>query len=721
MTGWQRRTRRVIGVFALVFGMIVFLAIRERSAPAERVVVERVDPDAVVESTGIEMIQTRGAEQDFKVEAQRQLTYVDGAVRLVEVTVSVPKRVDRSEFVVSGHEGEISSNQSAVTVTGDVQLAVSDGLTATAEKASYDDRDKIVRMPGPVRIERDEMEAFGVGVTYDGNRDTLRLLDQADVAVLGGADAEGVDITSSSAILAHRDGFMHFEGDVTMRSVGQVMKADAAVVHLREEMTQIEMIELFGDSRVTREALEVGSLRNMYAHDMTLVYAEDGQSIQRTTLAGSGVIELAGSGGQSARRIAGESMDVRLGPGGSTVIRLVARDAVQVDFPADGDAPAQRIRAVTLDGNGEPDVGLTAARFEGAVEYRETRAAIASTPGVERVTRARTLEVNLKPGLGAVEEARFGGDVTLEDGRVTAEAENARYDVVAGIIELLSDPAADRTPRLVDERGSVTANRIELTLEGGAIVADGEVRTVLQSTGEHDGSAPELVETERARLPAMLHQREPVWVTSGHFEHDGERSLAEYTGGARLWQGDTEIQASTITLDERLGNLRATGSVRSRLRLVQPNAETGEPERVTSLAWGEQLVYDDALHRTVYTTAARLNGPAGDLRADRIELYLGESGDTLERVEAYGAVTVQLNGRWASGARLTYVAAEERYELSGAPVRMVEQLATECRETTGRTLTFFRSIDTVAVDGNAEIRTQSTQTTSGTCPELQLD
>ena len=721
MTGWQRRTRLVIGTFVLVFGAVVFLAIRERSAPAEPVVVERVDPDAVVESTDTEMIQTRGAEQDFKVEAQRQLTYADGAVRLVEVTVSVPKGVDRSEFVVSGYEGEISSNQKAVTVTGDVQLAVSDGLRATAEKASYNNRDKIVRMSGPVRIERDEMEAFGVGATYDGNRDTLRLLDQADVAVLGGAGAEGLDITSSSAILAYRDGFMHFEGDATMSGVGQVMQADAAMMHLREEMTQIEMIELFGDSRVTREALEPGSLRNMHAHDMTFVYGEGGESIQRTTLAGSAVIELAGSDGQRARRIAGESMDVRLGPDGSSVTRLVARDAVQVDFPTEGDAPAQRIRAVTLDGNGEPDVGLTAAHFEGAVEFRETRAATASVPGIERVTRARTLEINMKPGLGAVEEARFGGDVTFDDGRVTAEAENARYDVVAGIIELLSDPTTDRIPRLVDERGSVTANRIELKLEDGAIVADGKVQTVLQSTDEHDGSAAELVETEQARLPAILDQREPVWVTGGHFEHDGERSLAEYTGGARLWQGDTEIQASTIALDERRANLSATGSVRSRLRLVQPNDETGEPERVTSLAWGEQLVYDDALHRAMYTTTARLDGPAGDLRADRIELYLGGSGDTLERLEAYGAVTVQLNGRWASGVRLTYVTAEGRYELSGAPVRIVEQLATECRETTGRTLTFFRSIDTITVDGNAEIRTQSTQTTSGTCPEPQLD
>ena len=102
-------------------------------------------------------------------------------------------------------------------------------------------------------------------------------------------------------------------------------------------------------------------------------------------------------------------------------------------------------------------------------------------------------------------------------------------------------------------------------------------------------------------------------------------------------------------------------------------------------------------------------------------MYGGGREDTLERLEAYETVTVELDGRWASGARLTYTEADGRYELSGSPVRILEQLAEECRETTGRTLTFFRSIDTIIVDSNAEIRTQSTQTTSGTCPEPQLD
>ena len=759
MSSWQRPTRFLIGVFAVLFATVVLFTIRERSEPVP-VAFERIDPEAVVESTGMEIIQMLGGEQDYTIDAERQFTYGDGAVRLVGVTIKIPPRADRSEFVVNGIEAEVSSNQEVVTVAGDVRLEVTDGLTTTAEEATYDSQTRIVQMRGPVTVERGKVKAFGMGATYEGDSDILRLLDQAHVTVLGGDGGEGLDIVASSATLANEGESMRFEGGVTMTRGAEVMKADAALAHVRDEMTRLARVELFNNSRITREGGEAGSLRDMRAQDMTLEYAADGQSIERVelfnnsritreggeagslremraanmtleyaadgqsiermTLTGGAEIELAGSSGQRARRIAGESMDVRFAPDGASVTRLEVRNAVQVDLPGEGDAPAQRIRAVRLDGTGEPGVGLTDMRFQGAVEYRETRAATALAPAVDRLTQARTLDVELKPGLSGVDEAFFAGDVTFSDGRVTAEAESARHHVARGVIELLPAGSGDQAPRIVDQRGSVTATRIELTPETGAIVAEGGVRSVLTAAADDGERSGEPTGTDPARMPAMLDQHEPTFVTAARLEHDSESSLAVYTGEARLWQGETDIQASTIILDESQGNLMATGSVRARSVVVQLNEETGELEPVITKGWGEELFYDDSLHRTTYTTDARVDGPTGDLRADRIEMYLG-AGDTIERVEAYDAVTVQLSGRWAAGDRFTYVEADGRYEMFGAPVRIIEQLDTECRETTGRTLTFYRSVDTITVDGNAEVRTRSTQTTSGTCPEPQFD
>ncbi len=44
-------------------------------------------------------------------------------------------------------------------------------------------------------------------------------------------------------------------------------------------------------------------------------------------------------------------------------------------------------------------------------------------------------------------------------------------------------------------------------------------------------------------------------------------------------------------------------------------------------------------------------------------------------------------------------------------VQILEELPGECRETQGKSLTFFRSSETVSVDGNEEVRT-ITRTTS---------
>ena len=320
-----------------------------------------------------------------------------------------------------------------------------------------------------------------------------------------------------------------------------------------------------------------------------------------------------------------------------------------------------------------------------------------------------------------MDEAFFAGDVTFSDGRMTAEAENARHDVARGVIELLPAGSGHEPPRIVDQGGSVTATRIEFTPETGAIVAEGGVQGVLTGAADDGGRPDEPTGTDPARMPAMLDQHEPTFVTAARLEHDSESSLAVYTGEARLWQGETDIQANTIILDESQGNLTATGSVRARSVQVRFNEETGELEPVITVGWGEELFYDDSLHRTTYTTDARVDSQAEDLRADRIEMYLGARGDPVERIEAYDAVTVQLRDRWAAGDRFTFIEADGRYEMAGVPVRIIEQLETECRETTGRTLTFYRSVDTITVDGQAEVRTRSAQTTTGRCPEPQFD
>jgi hypothetical protein len=111
-----------------------------------------------------------------------------------------------------------------------------------------------------------------------------------------------------------------------------------------------------------------------------------------------------------------------------------------------------------------------------------------------------------------------------------------------------------------------------------------------------------------------------------------------------------------------------------------------------------------------------LSGPQGDLRAARIVVHLARTESRMERLEAYDRIALRLDARLATGERLSYFTADERYVLAGSaavPVKVVEP----CRETMGKTLTFFRAADRIIVDGNEEIRTRTKS--GGPCPETR--
>jgi lipopolysaccharide export system protein LptA len=319
--------------------------------------------------------------------------------------------------------------------------------------------------------------------------------------------------------------------------------------------------------------------------------------------------------------------------------------------------------------------------------------------GRERVARSSTLDVALLPD-GGIEVARFQGGTAFEDGALTAKAPAAEYHMGTGRLQLRG--AGTTRPQVQDARIFVEAAAIALTFDGPALVATGAVQSVLKPASREAGDG------EGPRVPGMLQDDEPANITGGALDYDGGARRAVYTGGSRLWQGDTAISGERITIDESTGDLLASGTVRSTLILDQLDTKTKERRNVHTIASAQDLHYEEAVRRATYTTAAHVNGPHGDLRAVKIEMYFLEGGGSLERVEAYEDVTVKAENRTATGARLTYFADEEKYVMTGQ-VRTVA----DCRESTGRSLTFYRAADNVLMDGEQRQRTVSTS--GGAC------
>ena len=714
MTAWRRYLRYVLAVFIVGLGAAVLFGLRDRADPAPAVVVERADPDAVIQTRGSRIVQADATGENLSVVANQQLTYADGSIRMIDgVEVTVAEREGRPGFVLTGNEASVDENQTAVELSGTVTFRSGDGLEAATEHASYLDAEGIVRMPGEATFTREGMRANGRGADYDRSRDLLRLLDAARVDLT--TDDASTQIRSGSATLAQTEGYMEFEGGVDIDAGTRHMQAERARVSFRDDTSDLETLELLGRSRIRGDSRVAGELREMSATTITLAYGESGQQIEQAVLVGRAVVELYGADGAPGARISGQSMDVELAPDDGGVRSVATRRGVVLELPATPTQPTQHIRAETLRMTGAAADGLEDAEFAGAVEYRETRQS--NGTDLTRIVRADRLDAALTDGMSTLDSTRFHGSVTFEDQDVTGEADEALYLVAEGIMELLTVEAGGQTPRVVDRRGSVQAETIRVTLDGPEIDATGSVESVL-TTAEDEGDGENVQPSSRDALkrPRLLDASEPVLVTAAGLFYDDTTAVATYTGSAHLWQDDTEFHGEEIVLDEATGNIRASGDVRTRTILSQLNDDTGVQEDSVTTARAGQMEYDDTLRLATYISEAQVTGPRGDVFGDTIRIYLHEDSKTLDRVEASGNVRLETPGRFVTGAALLYYDADGRYEMEGEPVRIVEDLEEECRETIGRTLTFFITGDELSVDGRAETRTQ---TASGECRVLK--
>jgi LPS export ABC transporter protein LptC len=689
VTRWQRRTRAFIAVFGIVFAVFVAREFRRRDVLRPAAPVSK-DPGAIIETTGADLGRFSSSREDVRVKSEKQLTYADGSSKLLGVTIVTDERHGNRTFTITGKEGRVAKNDSTIALDGDVRLVGSDGMQLATEHATYADSDAIVRASGPVQFTRGRVSATGIGMTWDKTLDVLTILDQAVVQTA--PDAKGANastVNAGTAAFARRDKVVRFERSVRIQRGGQVIEADRGMTYLSPDEERIERVELHDHAHIVMSDAPAGALQTLSGRDMDLKYAADGESLEHALITSDAVIQLAGDSGMQGRQIAANVIDIALAPDGSTPTALIGRDAVQLTFPPEAGAAGRTIRAATLDARGEPGRGLTRALFSGNVQYRERGA------DIDRGATAATLDVGLTRGMSSIEDAKFAHGVRFEEGKMSTLSAEGRYDTDKGTLALSGSEPGALVPHVVNEQIAIDATSIDITLEGPKVRAAGNVRSELRPASEATGND--------VKMPSMLKKDLPVIVLGNALDYDGVTAKGTYTGAARLHQGDTSIKGETIIIDNRAGNLSASGNVATTTVLEQVNQEK-QKERVHSIATAKDMTYDDAVRRLTYTGNAHMSGSDGDMTAARIDLYLKESGDELERAEAYDTVTLREQNRETKGMKMIYTPANETYVVTGTPVKIVDQCQ---RETIGRTLTFNKGTDNIVVDGNSQIRTQT--------------
>jgi lipopolysaccharide export system protein LptA len=275
------------------------------------------------------------------------------------------------------------------------------------------------------------------------------------------------------------------------------------------------------------------------------------------------------------------------------------------------------------------------------------------------------------------------------------------------------------------------APRIFFTGTSGDIRAEGGVRSTDFSP---NGNAVQL-----AQVPANI--------TSDTMQGNSKAGRAVYTGHARLWQGDSVLEADSIELLRDTKVLNAAGKVRAVFPQTpapaQPGAlQTGGTQPSSPQSGTQQvgaqpspagktvlwhvssgtLTYNDATSIAHLEKNVVVQSPDQKIRAPIMDLYFtrgtnnSTSGPTssskgtpstpgaqqISRAIGTGGVIVDQAGRRATAERGEYTAADGKFVMTGGDPTLYD--STE-GTTKGRQLTFYLADDTIIVDSENGSRT----------------
>jgi lipopolysaccharide transport protein LptA len=730
---WQRIAQAAIAVFVIGFIAVLVVTLRrERAQPPPQEAPERIDETSTVETPkgGRQQVVDPSGRKEWELDFGTHIVLPDGRNRF---SGGVKATVNRGEapLVITAREADVTPPEEGDQVApkeavfrGDATITGSDGLEVKGNEITYTHADGLISMPGPVTFKKGRTTGSGVNATYDQNREVFWIRNQARVNVAPDPDGGGaLEATADAIGMARLEHYMRLEGSARIDGQGRTANADSIVVRLTDDDQRVRALELRGNSRI---AGSDGALQSMAARDIDMAYADDGRTLQTARLVESASVQLPGNGG--GKQISGSTIDIGLGPDGTTVTSLVAAAPVQVDLPGEGNAPAKRICSSSLNATGEPHEGLRGATFSGGVEYRERRGSAITSPcaagpapargqaaATDRTALSETLTVETQPGLGAIQRADFRGNVRFTDPPdFVAQAQQGIYDIARDRLDLSPSPGlpGPQSPTVTDGNVTVAARTIQFSLASGGLIAETTVRSTIDPRNRKKEST--------AKVPSMLADDEPVNVTSNRLEYKGEGSAAVYTGAATLWQGaDTTIKADSIAIDEKTGNLIARGKATTSFLFEEADRKTGQKRRQSTTGTADTFAYDDNKRIATYTGKARMTGPQGDVTGEEILLYLKPDVNELERAEAAGAngaVTVRESNRKSEGDHLVYTSADERYVMTGNPVKITQERNGNCTLTIGSSATFNRASESAEVLGSASGRIPARTEAMKACP-----
>ncbi len=453
-------------------------------------------------------------------------------------------------------------------------------------------------------------------------------------------------------------------------------RAEHGAMELWPKVNQPRVLNLKGGVQLKTQADTTGEARMLRTSELLMEFADakkgEGSKLKRAETLGAGSIEWTDAAPQNGTPAA---------PANSEAARTkLQADKLEMEFGEEGKA-----RKLVATGN-----VLTERAAGGKPAQTAT-----SQSGVAQLLAS-----------GGWSQMDLQGNVRLKEGDRSGQADHATF-VRATQTALLTGKALAR-----DATAETQAPRITFVQTTGEIRAEGGVRsTDFSSKGTG------------AQLAAV-----PANISADAMQANSKTGRALYAGHARLWQGDSVMEADSIELLREARVMNAIGNVRA----VFPQAAGQSPAQTVAVQAGPKkprlwhvtagtLTYRDAESRAHLEKNVVAHSVEQIMHAAAVDLYFTRAGKAnsnaangsaptnpaagaqqISRAVGTGGVIVEQGTRKATAERGEYSATDGKFVMSGGSPTIYDAVE---GTTTGRQLTFFLADDTIIVDSETGSRT----------------
>jgi lipopolysaccharide export system protein LptA len=761
---------------------------RRNAPPAPAVDVER-------QSTVLTFSKVEENRTIFTVEASKSTDFRGlNATDLEGVKITIFGKDGGRHDTMETHTCRYAKDSGDINCAGDVDITLvsAEQWKAAGSKPGSPETMKVKtramifnRASGTAKTEQEVRFTFAngsgqaIGAEYNSDQGALRLQRNVQLKLNppanpkknGGASAakaEAVEVSGTRMDFSRDAGTVFLSGPTEAKTRTARLTAAAFLLELDGNFRAKKLIAKSDSKNVRPEftAQRGEGKQQMSADEMTATLAPQGWIMHAEA---SGSVSGEAVRGEETQSVKAQNASMEMVPGQNAPKLLVLKGAVDARTTSrggearganDGDrrrVTTEELRLTFAEKAAEKNVGKSGGNG--------TRLVAADTPGPGRIEWNEAANATAKAAQTAVQANQLGlkfdaagkasrldakGNVETERNfsgaeKQTATAKNGFVELqpqggwsrmeLSEDVHLNEGQRAAQADRAAFERAGQTA-----TLTGHAMARDATSLTAAkkltfwQTTGEMRGEGGVHSSDLSARSGTVHLAPVASNISADQVAGNSKTGRALYTGHARLWQGDSVLEADSIELLKNERMMNAAGNVRAVFPQALGNAKDSGSGVSASpkppVLWHAQsakMTYWDQENRARLERDVVVQSPDDKINSALLDLYFTQAspsaaatGNTsspvavangtamtvgakqISRAVATGAVMVQQGDRRATAEHGEYTASDGKFVMTGGNPTIFD--ATE-GTTSGRQLTFFLADATIIVDSENGSRT----------------